>query len=101
MFCEQIQEALCDNLQTSIYRSGSGASPKGNLPFIDRQNIHTLETERLWRCKEGTYETVVAVASSGADSKPTVITNSQTPTTPPNYFLRNFDDDSNCRCEMI
>ncbi|MEM1068341.1 MAG: hypothetical protein AAGI63_05565 [Planctomycetota bacterium] len=33
-----------------VYRVGSGASPKGNLPFIDRQNIKTLETERLWRC---------------------------------------------------
>lgn len=77
-----------------IYRSGSGASPKGNLPFIDRQNIQTLETERLWRCKEGTYETVAAIASSGADSKPTVITNSQSPTTPPNYFLRDLNDDS-------
>ena len=77
-----------------IYRSGSGASPKGNLPFIDRQNIETLETERLWRCEEGTYESVVAIASSSKDSKPSIITNSQTPTTPPNYFLRDLEGDS-------
>lgn len=34
-----------------VYRTGSGASPKGNLPFIDRQNMKTMETERLWRCE--------------------------------------------------
>jgi len=39
-----------------IYRKGSGASPAGNLPFIDRQNLKTLETERLWRCEDGNYE---------------------------------------------
>jgi dipeptidyl aminopeptidase/acylaminoacyl peptidase len=77
-----------------IYRTGSGASSKGNLPFVDRQNIKTLETERLWRCAEGTYESVVAVVSSGNDAKPAVITNSQTPVTPPNYFLRDLNDDS-------
>jgi dipeptidyl aminopeptidase/acylaminoacyl peptidase len=61
---------------------------------VDRQNIKTLETERLWRCAEGTYETVVAVANSSDDAKPTVITNSQTPVKPPNYFLRNLNVDS-------
>lgn len=77
-----------------IYRSGAGASPKGNLPFVDRQNINTLETERLWRCEEGTYESVVRVVSSSTDRKPTVVTNSETPTTPPNYFLRDLNSDS-------
>ncbi len=77
-----------------IYRSGSGASPKGNLPFVDRQNIETLATERLWRCAEGTYESVVAVVASGESFKPTVITRSETPITPPNYFFRDLNDDS-------
>ena len=70
-----------------IYRTGRGASPKGNLPFIDRQNLETLETERLWRCEEGKYESVVDVVKSSTDAKPTVITLSETPTTPPNYKL--------------
>lgn len=77
-----------------IYRSGSGASPKGNLPFIDRQNIKTLETERLWRCATGSYESVVAVVSSGQTVKPTVITSAETPVNPPNYFLRDLNNDS-------
>jgi len=70
-----------------IYRTGRGASPKGNLPFIDRQNLETLETERLWRCEEGTYESVVDVVKSSKSAKPTVLTLSETPTTPPNYRM--------------
>ena len=70
-----------------IYRSGAGASPKGNLPFIDRQNINTLQVERLWRCKEGEFESVVMVASSSSDSKPKVITMLESKTAPPNYYF--------------
>lgn len=77
-----------------IYWIGAGASPKGNLPFIDRQDITTLETERLWRCAEGTLESVVKVVSSGGTTKPVIITNSETPSTPPNYFVRDLNDES-------
>ena len=54
-----------------IYRTGSGASPKGNLPFVDRQNMTTLKTERLWRCEEGTYESAVKIVSSDESTKDT------------------------------
>ena len=77
-----------------IYRKGSGASPAGNLPFIDRQNLKTLETERLWRCEDGNYEAVSRVAASNESGKLEVITNHENPTTPANYFLRNLGDDS-------
>ncbi len=70
-----------------VYRTGRGASPKGDLPFIDRQNLKTLETERSWRCEEGTYESVIEVVKSSPRGKPTVITSSETPTTPPNYRI--------------
>ena len=78
-----------------IYRIGAGASPKGNLPFIDRQNLKTLETERLWRCDEGNYDSVVAIVKSSDSDKPVIITNSETPTTPPNYFQRDLNGQSN------
>jgi dipeptidyl aminopeptidase/acylaminoacyl peptidase len=69
-----------------IHRSGQGAGPAGARPFLDRQNLETFESERLWRCEEGTYETVTAlvdVASSG----PVFITRRETPSEPPNYRL--------------
>ena len=74
-----------------VYRIGSGASSKGNLPFIDRQNLSSLETERLWRCEEGVYESVVAIASHSLDEKPVVIISSESPETPNNYFLVNLE----------
>ena len=77
-----------------IYRMGRGASKDGDLPFVDRQNLDTLRTERLWRCERGTYESAVAIAASAAETKPTVITTAETPTTPSNYYVRNLDDDT-------
>ena len=74
-----------------IYRIGAGASAKGNLPFIDRQNIKTQETERLWRCEEGVFESVVAIAEHSEDKKPSVIISSESPKTPPNFFLVNLE----------
>lgn len=76
-----------------IYRTGRGASDEGDLPFIDRQDLSTLETERLWRCQTGTYESVVELASSSAQEKPVVITRSETATTPSNFYLRDLKSD--------
>ncbi len=77
-----------------VYRIGAGASPKGNLPFLDRQDIDTLKTERLWRCEEGTFESVVKVVSSSEETRPVIITNSETHSTPPNYFVRDLNDNT-------
>ncbi|MGI9519600.1 MAG: alpha/beta hydrolase family protein [Pirellulaceae bacterium] len=74
-----------------VYRIGAGASDKGNLPFIDRQNLTTQETERLWRCEEGVYESVVAITESSDGAKPTVVISSEAPTSPPNYHLVNLE----------
>jgi len=76
-----------------IYRTGQGASPQGNLPFIDRQNLRTLETERLWRAEEGTYESVVKILESSADNEPVIITSKETPLIPPNYFAIDLGGD--------
>ncbi len=77
-----------------VYLTGSGASPKGMLPFVDRLNLKTLETKRLWRCKEGTYESVVGVHSISSTGVPSVITSSETPTTPANYTIRDLENNS-------
>ena len=77
-----------------IYRTGNGASPDGDLPFIDRQSLETMKTERLWRCSKGTLESVVAIAESSADKKPVIITRRQSKTAPPNYYLRDLNDNS-------
>lgn len=76
-----------------IYRIGRGATDEGDLPFIDRQDLSSLETERLWQCEPGTFEGVVELANSSADAKPQVITSSETPSTPSNYHLLDLNSD--------
>ena len=44
----------------SIYLTGQGASKEGDRPFLDRLNLKTLESERLFRSAGDAYETVVA-----------------------------------------
>jgi dipeptidyl aminopeptidase/acylaminoacyl peptidase len=74
-----------------IYLTGQGASREGDRPFLDRLNLKTLATERLLRSDAKSYETVIAPL--GDDMK-TVLTRSETPTDPPNYYVRNLGADS-------
>ncbi len=77
-----------------IYRIGSGATPTGDRPFFDRQNLSTMEAERLWRCDPNVLESVVAVEASSADQKPAIITRQESRAEPPNYFLRDLNVDT-------
>jgi dipeptidyl aminopeptidase/acylaminoacyl peptidase len=65
--------------------SGKGASPEGVHPFLDRLDLDTGATERLWQSREPYYETFVrALDLDGAR----FITRRQSKTDPPNYLLR-------------
>src|SRR5213079_2685410 len=44
----------------NIYLTGTGASPEGDRPFIDRLNLKTFTTDRLFRSDARVYETVIA-----------------------------------------
>jgi dipeptidyl aminopeptidase/acylaminoacyl peptidase len=68
-----------------IYFTGAGASPQGDRPFLDRLNLRTLRTERLWRADTLHYESVVALIDNGARQ---VLTRRESRTEPPNYFVR-------------
>ncbi len=73
-----------------IWLAGTGASPEGNLPFLDRMNLETLAVERLWRCSPGSSESVVRVLSKSETSQPQFITHRESPTSPPNIFVRDL-----------
>ncbi len=68
-----------------IYLTGAGATPEGDRPFIDRFDVKTLRAERLFRCDDKSYESVVAVL---ADDASRFLTRRESPTEPPNYFIR-------------
>ena len=47
----------------AIYLTGTGASPQGDRPFLDRLNLKTLATERVFQTDDTSYETVAALLS--------------------------------------
>src|SRR5208282_5845318 len=69
----------------SIYLSGVGSSPDGDRPFLDRLDLKTLKTERLFRCDKTSVERFLSF--SGPDTR-TFLTWHQSPTDPPNAFTR-------------
>jgi dipeptidyl aminopeptidase/acylaminoacyl peptidase len=71
-----------------IYLTGDGASPEGDRPFLDRLNLRTLATERLFRSDTRSFETVVAPLT---DDAKTILTRAESAAEPPNYFARTLD----------
>ncbi|HEY1580670.1 MAG TPA: prolyl oligopeptidase family serine peptidase [Terracidiphilus sp.] len=69
----------------SIYLRGVGSSPDGDRPFLDRLNLKSLKSDRLFRSDKTSYERFLSF--SGSDAK-TFLTWHQSPTDPPNAFLR-------------
>lgn len=74
-----------------IFLEGDGASTEGDYPFLDRLNLRTLETERIFQSAQGSYEVIVSPAD---DSGTRWITRWETPTAPPNYLLQTFGDNA-------
>jgi dipeptidyl aminopeptidase/acylaminoacyl peptidase len=71
----------------AIYLSGAGASSEGERPFLDRLDLKTFATERLFRSGASSYETIAALLDDGGTR---VLTRRETRTTPPNYVVRDL-----------
>ncbi len=78
-----------DNTNRRFILSGQGASPEGNKPFIDRYDIRTGKSERLWQSEAPYYEYTVNVLDV---SKGLVITRRESQEQQPNFYLRNIID---------
>ena len=70
----------------SIYFSGSGASDKGNRPFLDLKELGTGKSERLFRCDTIKYEYFVGFA----EDENNIILRSESTVEVPNYYLGTF-----------
>jgi dipeptidyl aminopeptidase/acylaminoacyl peptidase len=68
----------------TIYLSGSGSSPKGDMPFLDTFDIKTGKTKRLFQCAENSYEVFIDFLGN---SRKQIIIRRESKTEPPNYFL--------------
>lgn len=67
--------------------AGRGASPEGNIPFLDRWNCETGEKTRLWQSQAPYYERVVGLMDKSGDN---VITLRESNDEPPNFFARSI-----------
>jgi dipeptidyl aminopeptidase/acylaminoacyl peptidase len=71
----------------SIFLTGTGASPEGARPFVDRLDLSTLKTDRLFQTAGRSYESVIGVI---ADDGSKILTRYETRNDPPNVYVRDL-----------
>lgn len=71
----------------SIYLMGSGASPEGDRPFVDKYDLRTGKTTRMWRSEAPYYETVSEFIDP---ARGLLLTVRQSVSEVPNYFIRDL-----------
>ncbi|RYF11235.1 MAG: S9 family peptidase, partial [Flavobacteriales bacterium] len=76
-----------DNGAKLLLNNTTGASPKGDLPFLAKFDLATKKSEILWRCQEGTFEVVTDVLDP---QKLVLLTRRESKTVVPNYFVKNL-----------
>jgi hypothetical protein len=70
----------------TIYLSGDGASTEGDRPFLDRLDLTTKQTARLFRSEKTAHESVLSFTDNSSSTS--FLTWHQTPADPPNAFVR-------------
>ncbi|HEX2204545.1 MAG TPA: prolyl oligopeptidase family serine peptidase, partial [Longimicrobium sp.] len=68
-----------------VYLAASGASPRGDYPFLDRMDVATGRSERVFQAEDPYYETVTALLEPDASR---ILTRRESKTEAPNYFVR-------------
>lgn len=71
--------------ESNIFLYSNGATAKGDRPFLDQFDLSTHETKRIFQCDDESYESVVALMANDAS---VLITQYESPSHPPNVFLR-------------
>lgn len=74
-----------------ILLNGAGASDEGDRPFVDRLDLASGETERLWRSEAPYYERALSLLD--ADTM-TFLTQRESVNEPADFYRRTLADDS-------
>lgn len=69
----------------TVFLTGAGSSPAGDLPFLDKMDLNTGKKTRLWQCAAPYYETFITFLDS---KKGTFVTSRESNTENPNYYMR-------------
>lgn len=67
--------------------TGTGASDKGNIPFLDQFDIKTASSKRVWQSEAPYYERVRAVLDDAGEK---LITLRESKTEQPNFYIRDL-----------
>lgn len=81
---------LFDDTEEQLFLIGQGASPEGNRPFVDKYNINTGQTTRLWRSEAPYYEVPVRIIDA---DRQLVITRREAVEEHPNFYMRDLLQD--------
>ena len=71
----------------NLLMRSQGASPDGDMPFIQSYDLKTKKGTMLWRCSAPYYESIVSVLDP---ENLVLITSKESPTEVPNYYIRNL-----------
>jgi len=69
------------------YLSGSGSSPQGDRPFLDKFNIKTMAKKRLFHCGDTSYERFIDFPGASRDR---IIISAESKTEPPNFYVQDL-----------
>jgi dipeptidyl aminopeptidase/acylaminoacyl peptidase len=69
----------------AVLVQGEGARRDGEFAFLDRMEIATGKSTRLWQAQGPGYETIADVLDADGTA---LITNRQSPSDPPNFYVR-------------
>lgn len=79
------QSVMMINKDNTIYLTGNGSSPEGDFPFVDKMDLKTGKTTRLWKCEAPYFERAITILD---EKKGTFVTSKESLSDNPNYFLR-------------
>ncbi|KAJ8900422.1 hypothetical protein K2173_025199 [Erythroxylum novogranatense] len=88
---------------TYILLNGTGATPEGNIPFLDLFDINTGSKERIWESdKDKYYETVVALMSDQNEGdlhldQLKILTSKESKTENTQYYIQIWPDKKPCQ----
>ena len=76
-----------DNGTKILMNNPTGASAKGDLPFLATFDLNTKKLDIIWRCAEGYFENVVYVIDA---DKLVLLTRKESEKEMPNYWIKNL-----------
>ncbi|KAE8723215.1 putative glutamyl endopeptidase [Hibiscus syriacus] len=88
---------------TYVLLNGNGATPEGNIPFLDLFDINTGSKERIWESdKEKYYENVVALMSDQKEgdihlNDLKILTSKESKTENTQYYIQSWPDRKSCQ----